>query len=126
MREHVLMIDRLYDGGGLGAEPRAGRIEPLRGTRRHQAGIAFAELHHRVHPSAGVSHYGPRRAGRRQEMTDTEADWDRHFKEALWVMTAAQARLVCDVCARGKMPAQAEIETLCAGLDRLADHWGLG
>lgn len=120
MSNNVLMIDRLYDGGALGADSL-----DLAG-RRHQAGIAFAELHHRVHPSAGVSNYGPRRAGRRQEMTDQEADWDRHFKEALWVLTSAQSRSVCDVCARGKRPAKGDIATLCDGLDRLADHWGLG
>ena len=42
--QNILMIDHLHDGGVLGA---AGR--------RHQAGVAFAELHHRIHPSAGMS-----------------------------------------------------------------------
>lgn len=118
MSTKSIMIDRLYDGGALGAEPRAGR--------RHQAGVAFAELHHRVHPSAGVSNYGPRSPGKRQEMTDAEADWDRHFKEALWVLTAAQSRIACDVCARDRIPTQADLPLLCAALDVLADHWGLG
>ena len=42
--QNILMIDHLHDGGALGA---AGR--------RHQAGVAFGELHHRIHPSAGMS-----------------------------------------------------------------------
>lgn len=118
MRAMLVLIDDLYERGALGAGTRAGR--------RHQAGVAFAELHHRVYPSAGVSNYGPRSPGKRQEMTDREADWDSHLKRALWAMTPDQGRVVCDVCARGVRPAKGEVGTLRAALDTLADHWGLG
>ena len=116
MRAVLVLIDELYERGALGAGKRAGR--------RHQAGVAFAGLHHRVHPSAGVAHYGS--ASGRREMTDAEADWDSHLKRALWAMSADQGRVVCDVCARGVRPAKGEVGTLRAALDTLADHWGLG
>ncbi|WP_343561763.1 hypothetical protein [Kiloniella sp. b19] len=116
-------IDRLYHAGVLGDEPDAGR--------RHQAGLAFAELHLLVHPSAGVGRYSPiargsRKTGSHQELSDQEAAWDAHLKSILFSLPKASTRLLCNVCARDDMPGELERSALNRALDELAEFWGLG
>ena len=116
--ETPTMLDKLYFEGALGKQPEAGR--------RHQAGLAFAELHHLVVPSQGVGRYSPFGRSGGDEMDDTAAKWDSHLKQVLQNLKPTHGTILCNVCARNVEPKALELTTLKQALDALADFWELG